>query len=246
MVFVHQRNITGSARVRGRRAVRISGGVMELVATTCPEQLAGQAVLFEPAESSLSAGLLASPCLVRVTLGTAYVPVVNVGMTDVLLYPCTGLGTLSSAQVVSLPAGVTKVKPTTASVSFQAAAGVAPGGVEAVGLSALGEREQSEVQALLQEYRAVFSTRDGDLGCTNLISHEIPLLDNVPVRQRYRRIPPSEYEEVKAHIDQLLEANVIRESNSPFASPIVLVRKKDGSLRMCVDYRLLNPLGSGV
>ena len=66
------------------------------------------------------------------------------------------------------------------------------------------------------------------------------MLDEIPVRQRYRRIPPSEYEEVKAHIDQLLEAKVIRESNSPFASPIVLVRKKDGSLRMCVDYRLLN------
>ncbi|XP_062407933.1 uncharacterized protein LOC134099157 [Sardina pilchardus] len=48
------------------------------------------------------------------------------------------------------------------------------------------------------------------------------------------------YEAVKAHINQLLEAQVIRESCSPYASPIVLVRKKDGSLRMCVDYRQLN------
>lgn len=60
------------------------------------------------------------------------------------------------------------------------------------------------------------------------------------MRQRYQRIPPSEYEEVKQHINQLLEAQVIRESSSPYASPIVLVRKKDGSLRMCVDYRQLN------
>ncbi len=81
---------------------------------------------------------------------------------------------------------------------------------------------------------------DGDLGGTNLIFHDIPLLDDVPVRQRYRRIPPSEYEVVKAHINQLLEAQVIRESCSPYASPIVLVKKKDGSLRMCVDYRHLN------
>lgn len=58
--------------------------------------------------------------------------------------------------------------------------------------------------------------------------------------QRYRRIPPSEYEAVKAHINQLLEAQVIRESSSPYASPIVLVRKKDSSLCLCVDYRLLN------
>jgi len=78
------------------------------------------------------------------------------------------------------------------------------------------------------------------LGCTILILHDIPLLDETPVRQRYRHIPPSEYDAVKAHIHQLLETKVIRESSSPFASPTVLVKKKDGTLRLCVDYRLLN------
>uniref|UniRef100_A0A8C5BVU7 Gypsy retrotransposon integrase-like protein 1 n=1 Tax=Gadus morhua TaxID=8049 RepID=A0A8C5BVU7_GADMO len=195
---------------------------------------------FKPQAQSLKPCNGAIRPVVQVTRGTVYVPVVNVGTTDVLLYPRVGLGALSSAQVVSLPAGVTEVKLTTASVSSHAAAGTTTGGVQAGDLSALTEQEQSEVHALLQKYQTIFSTHDGDLGCTNLISHEIPLLDEIPVRQRYRRIPPSEYEEVKAHIDQLLEAKVIRESNSPFASPIVLVRKKDGSLRMCVDYRLLN------
>ncbi|KAI3369216.1 hypothetical protein L3Q82_007450 [Scortum barcoo] len=75
---------------------------------------------------------------------------------------------------------------------------------------------------------------DGDLGCTNLLSHDILLLDDIPVRQRHRRIPPSEYEAAKAHINQLLESQVIRQSSSPYASPIVLVRKKDGSLRLCL------------
>lgn len=86
----------------------------------------------------------------------------------------------------------------------------------------------------------MFSTHEGDLGCTKLISHDIPLLDDTPVRQRYRHIPPSDYEAVKAHIQQLLENGIIRESCSPFASPIVIVRKKDSTIRLCVDYRLLN------
>lgn len=73
-----------------------------------------------------------------------------------------------------------------------------------------------------------------------MLAHDIPLLDDVPVRQHYRRIPPSEYEVVKEHINQLLQTQVIWESCSPNASPVVLVKKKDGSLRMCVDYRQLN------
>ena len=96
------------------------------------------------------------------------------------------------------------------------------------------------MRSLLEKYGSVFVVNDGDLGCTDLISHYIPLLDDFPVQQRYRRIPPLEYEVVKMHINQLLESQVIRESSSPCASPIALVRKKDGGLRLCVDYRLLN------
>lgn len=235
----HPKDLLGTAKVRGPRAVRIPGGVVQFVASTCPEQFSGQEVLFEPPQSGLPAGLFASPCLVQAVRGTVYIPVVNVGTTEVLLYPRTRLGALSYAQVVSLPTGVTEVRADMATVS-QVVGGPAQSGVDSVDLSALPEQDQAEVRSLLQKYSSVFSAHDGDLGCTNLISHDIPLLDSIPVRQRYRRIPPSEYEEAKAHINQLLEARVIRESSSPYASPIVLVRKKDGSLRMCVDYRLLN------
>lgn len=230
---------TGAARVRGSRVVRVPGGVMKVVASTCPEQFSGQSLLFEPPASGLPAGLLASPCFVQAVQGTAYIPVVNVGTNEVVLYPRTCLGTLSPAEVVSLPPGVTEVR-SSATVSSVVAAGSEQGQVDTVDLSALAEPEQRQVRSLLQRFSSVFSAHEGDLGCTNLVSHDIPLLDDVPVRQRYRRIPPSEYEAVKTHINQLLEAQVIRESSSPYASPIVLVRKKDGSLRMCVDYRLLN------
>ncbi|KAL7831377.1 hypothetical protein SRHO_G00308800 [Serrasalmus rhombeus] len=227
-------------KVRGGQIYRIPGGTMKLVPVTCSEQFSGGSVLFEPPETGLPAGLLASPALVKVTRGTGYIPVVNVGTSDVLLYPRTNLGTLCSAFVVSLPLGVTEVDAVTATVASQAVVNPLYDQVEVVDLSSLSEGEQAQVRALLRKYRGVFSSHEGDLGCVNFISHQIPLLDNVPVRQRHRRIPPTEYEVVKAHINQLLETRVIRESSSPYASPIVLVKKKDGSLRMCVDYRLLN------
>lgn len=161
--------------------------------------------------------------------------------TDVLLFPLCVVGSLTCVSVVSLPPGVSEVKPgTVCSVSSQTGVLSVQGQLEAVDLSLLSVGDQSKVKDLLRKYQSVFSTFEGDLGCTDLISHDIPLLDDVPVRQRYRRVPPSDYEAVRAHINQLLETQVTRESCSPYASPIVLVKKKDGSLRMCVDYRQLN------
>ena len=61
-----------------------------------------------------------------------------------------------------------------------------------------------------------------------------------PVAQPYRSIPPNQLQEVKEHIKGLLAQRVIVESHSPYAAPVVLVRKKDGSLRLCVVYRRLN------
>lgn len=233
----------GRAKVRGRRAYRVPGGFMKLVPATCSAHYASGIVLFEPLESGLPSGLLASPALVRVNNGTACIPVVNVGTTDILLYPRIALGTLQGVHVVSLPAGVSEVPSVTATVASHTDL-VTPTIQEQItqlDLSdSLSSSEQTQVRALLGQFDTVFSAHDGDLGCTNLLSHDIPLLDDVPVRQRYRRIPPSDYDMVKAHINQLLDSQIIRESCSPYASPIVLVKKKDGTLRLCVDYRQLN------
>lgn len=75
--------------------------------------------MFEPLGSGLPAGLLASPSLARVNRGTAYISVVNVGSTEVLLYPHTNIGTLDQVNVMSLPAGVTEVPSRVATVACQ-------------------------------------------------------------------------------------------------------------------------------
>lgn len=230
-----------TVNVRGRRPCRVLGGTVKMVAATCSERYSGYGTLFEPTDPGLPEGLLVSPALVQVTQGIVYIPVVNVGTRDVVLYPHTRLGRISTASVVSLPKDVVEVRSIAASPASKLPVVVAiEDQIRGLDLSPLNDLEQEQVRSLLLRYSSVFSTHEGDLGCTTLITHDIPLLDQVPVKQRYRRIPPSDYEAVKAHINQLLQAQVIRESSSPFASPIVLVKKKDGSLRMCVDYRQLN------
>lgn len=229
----------GKVRVRGKQVCHIPGGTMKLVTATCSNQFSDATVLFEPPEHGLPPGLLASPALVRVVRGTVYIPVVNVGTVAASLYPHTVIGTLDHVSVASMPVGVDEVPTLTAQLHSQTVSGVQDQ-IDAVDLSGVLPEERSAAKALLRKYRTVFATSDQDLGCTNLITHDIPLLDDAPVRQRHRRIPPSEYELVKEHINKLLETQIIRESSSPYASPIVLVRKKDGSLRLCVDYRQLN------
>lgn len=249
----------GLAKVRGRKAIYIPGSSVKFVTTTCSQQFcrAPVSVLLEPPNTiqQLPSGLLPLPALLSIRSGTVYVPILNVNDTLAILPQRCPVGILSQAQIISLPSGITeKVGPVslpnggestlggiTASVNMQL------GGchsvleqIQGLDLSVLPQTEQERARGLLRQYASVFSASESDLGCTSLLSHDIPLIDDRPIRQRFRRIPPSDYEAVRAHIRQLLDSQVIQESCSPFASPIVLVKKKDGSLRMCVDYRQLN------
>ena len=96
------------------------------------------------------------------------------------------------------------------------------------------------VRECIIKHNHVFAVDDLELGKTDLVKHEIKLDNYVPFKERYRRIPPHQYEEVRKHLNEMLEIGAIRKSNSPWASAVVLVRKKDGSLRFCIDLRKLN------
>ena len=104
----------------------------------------------------------------------------------------------------------------------------------------LSPGELNKASDLLGKWKHIFSTGRTDLGFTDLIEHEINLVDETPFIEPYRRIPPALFEEVRQHLKEMLDAGAIRESQSPFSSNVVLVRKKDGSLRFCIDYRKLN------
>lgn len=86
----------------------------------------------------------------------------------------------------------------------------------------------------------VFALHELDFGRTDKIKHHITLNDETSFKHRPRPIHPQDIEAVRNHLQQLLDAEVIRESESPFSSPIVVVRKRNGDVRLCIDYRKLN------
>ena len=103
----------------------------------------------------------------------------------------------------------------------------------------LSPLQQQQLNELFKEYSNVFSQGENDLGNTPLLEHVIET-HGPPLRQPYRRQNPAVRKEEMAQLQQMLSSNVIRPSNSPWASPVVMVRKKDGSLLFCVDFRQLN------
>ena len=101
---------------------------------------------------------------------------------------------------------------------------------------------QNVLKNLLVEFEDVFSKKDGDLGRTGLTKHKINVGDSTPIRQPARVPPLARREEAANAIKVMREQGIIEPSHSPWASPVVLVRKKDGGTRFCVDYRKLNAI----
>ncbi|UYV65175.1 K02A2.6-like [Cordylochernes scorpioides] len=101
--------------------------------------------------------------------------------------------------------------------------------------------QQKELNQLLKENQALFSQHETDIGRI-AVQHKIHTIEHPPISCRPYRRPLAEYDEIKRQVEELSKKGLIRESQSPWAFPVVLVSKKDGSQRMCIDYRKLNAI----
>ena len=112
------------------------------------------------------------------------------------------------------------------------------------GLEAWPQEQAEQACSLLKEYHDIFSLEKRDMGHTNATEHKIVLKDpdTPPFKEHFHRIPPPQLDEVREHLKLMLDAGVIWPSNSPWCNAVVLVRKKDGSLRFCINFRKLNSL----
>jgi hypothetical protein len=133
-------------------------------------------------------------------------------------------------------------EPTPAEVPRRAARGVVPEYLRCMfppeGELTPGDRQKLE--DLVMEYEGIFVGPDDSPGFTDLITHKIDTGDAKPIKQNYYRRSIKERAYVEAELEKMLANGVIKPSKSPWGAPVVLVRKKSGELRFCIDFRRLN------
>lgn len=235
--------IEGLVRVAGKRNVQVKARSMRVVDVTGPVIPAECEVIMEPV-GQLPNGLSVGATLGFAPKGKSGIQVFNLTDEEIWLHPRTTLGKLQ--HITSLEDGTVIFENPQAEVNHQFVDSEATKGtsemfdVPDLLWSGLTGDQLRQAKALLLENQDVFAATDDDLGHTKTITHSIPTTDDEPIKQTYRRIPPSQLDEVREHVRKLLSTGVIKESTSPYASPVVLVRKVDGTLRLCVDYRKLN------
>ena len=108
------------------------------------------------------------------------------------------------------------------------------------GLDELAQRTPElarKFEQMLMEYHDIFSLDKNEIGCTDTAEHIIELLDEEPFKEKFWRIAPPLLDEVREHLQEMLDSGAIHASQSPWCNVVVLVWKKDGGLRFCIDFR---------
>ena len=209
---------------------------------TCQVELdkpLGKGVLMveAPGDVPLPAGVLLQPMVmpsVAVDVNRLTVLMHNESLRDTVLPVGTVIGHICPVDPV-----MSVSQPKTVSESAEKPPELDPELIQ-FGDSPIPEQWKARLVQKLSERASVFSLSEWDIGLAKGVEHNIRLTDTRPFRERSRRLAPADIEDVRKHLHNLLTAGIIKESRSQYASPIVVARKKNGSVRMCIDYRTLN------
>ena len=222
---------TKFARVAARQAVCVPAQTTAYVRVVGGFQ--GQTALLEPMATGCGPLLVTS----AVVQGTVYFAgMVNPTEKDFWVQPGIRIGIVQPAEVLppkdtgiivnanEIVVGTKSVVPTTSEPSQLP-----------IDLTAFEgtDQELQDVKALFTRHRSVFASSDNDLGCTGAVQHHIRTTDDIPVTMPYRRIPPTQLEEVKSHLQELVQSGAIVPSDSAYASVCechCLGTKEDGRI----------------
>ena len=242
----------GFVKVAGRRAVVIPPCSEIVIEGRCriPPKMKCQVLVEASPSANTPSGLLVANVLAHSVGGKVPVRLMNPSRKPVILPPRARVAELSKPQKV-LQKEVVAFEEVAGELRVRALAGEKgavskqeePGPLSVpvqANLQGLTSDQVHQLNQLLEKHRVAFSQNDRDYGHTTTVTHCIPTGEAYPVKQRHRRIPPHVFQEVKQHVQDLVAQGVLKESCSPWASPAVVVMKKDGSVRFCCDYRKLN------
>ena len=192
-------------------------------------------VLVEPKYEVVSHDSLLFParCVANVDKGQIPIRIANANLSPVKIHAGTCVG---MAEAIDDRDNLKETGKTTSDSSTS--------WIDDIDLSncSVSESEKCRLVDLLSEYEDVFTTSKFDLGRAHRFTHNIDTGDHQPLAQRPYRIPHSQLDMIDEHIQNMLEKGIIQESNSPWSQPLVIVTKKDGSPRFCVDFRKLNSI----
>ena len=190
--------------------------------------------LIEPTDKPLGTGnSLVAKALVC-TKDKVPLRIINLDYEEQVFFPGSHVANLSFVETVSR----VKVQPDKISYAKQMPAHLQD--LYERSIQGLTHQQCQDVARLLIRHASSFSESDSDLGRTGIIKHKIPTGSAHPIKQPVRRLPVQMNEEISQQIEEMLQKDVIQTSSSPWASGIVMVQKKDGTKRFCVDYRKLN------
>ncbi|KAK7485124.1 hypothetical protein BaRGS_00023664, partial [Batillaria attramentaria] len=214
-VKLETRSLRGVARVAGGCCIpAYSAATIKITST----QKSCAPLLASPLAQPLPRGLLLIPTLVSDQPSQRYVRLVNITSEDCILHARTPVAQLHAAscfegQDIQVRANCSQLTVDIERVSTDPAA---PGTVPCPDFDG-DDEDRQQLQQLLDRYAHVFA-QDDTLGYTDIVQHRIPTTDNVPVSQPYRSIPPTQLQEVKEHLQGLLQSGAIAPSHSPYAA----------------------------
>ena len=229
-----------SQTVRCAKTVTIPARCQMIITGKTKLHNKGSEMILEPSKRFVQKkGLLVAKTVCEPKGVSVCVRVCNVMNEPMVIYKNTHLGVLCNAETVSVvqsrePAYVNRVQVSQNTVPDHLI------DLYDRSVSELPKQHHKKVAQLLVSNADVFSKNEHDLGQTDVIFHDINTGLEAPIKQAPRRFPAEHEKEIERQLNELLKNGLIQPGHGPWGSPLVLVKKKDGSIRMCVDYRKLN------
>ena len=225
---VHDSSLKNPAVVELSDDVEIPGRHEIIQTARIRNPMISESVL-EPNFDLAEKGVLVASVLVRPKEQKVPIQIVNPGADTVKLYKGTNVGYLQQIDVelndpVLQSHGINQENSNKVHVS----------------LDHLKPAEKEQMSNILRQYQGLFANDLSHLGLTSQAEHRIETGNATPIKQLPRRLPHALRPVVEEQVKEMLQYEVIEPSNSPWASPIVLVKKKDGTWRFCIDFRKLN------